>query len=102
MKDDQIARIRAMEQALNEGIGAVRALEEALERYESVLPELKMLAEYYVGPLWMADFDDDRRGKFPGGLPRGVLSEDALYNLLCDHDRLRATMKKLSGPEREM
>lgn len=102
MNDDQIARIRTMERALNEGTGAVRALEEALERYERVLPELEMLAEYYAGPLWMADFDDGRGGKLPGDLPRGVLTEDALYDLLCDHDRLRVTMKKLSGPEREL
>ena len=31
---------------------------------------------------WLKDFEADERGKLPKNMPRGVLSEDGLYNLL--------------------
>lgn len=43
----------------------------------------------------MRDFEDDSAGKLPRDLRRGVLSEDAVYDLLTDHDRLLKRMKKL-------
>lgn len=46
-----------------------------------------MLAEltaYYDGGQWLEDFQSDERGELPSGLKRGVLSEDGVYNLLCD------------------
>lgn len=92
----QIDRIYAMEQALNESMAAVEALQTALVQYEAVQPQLKALAEYYESPLWMADFEDDNAGRLPVDLCRGVLTEDALYDLLCDNDRLRKMMARLS------
>lgn len=84
----QLARIRAMEQALNEAAPAVASLLTALEDCEAVLPQLRALAAYYESPLWLQDHDADRAGQLPADLPRGVLSQDALYDLLCDSSRL--------------
>lgn len=38
---------------------------------------------------WLKDIEADERGMVPSGLPRGLLSEDALYNLLSDRDEIR-------------
>lgn len=97
MDQTQLHRVQVMEQALREGSAAIEALEAALRRYEAALPQLRALERYYESPLWMQDHDDDDAGKFPPDLPRGVLTEDALYDLLCDHDRLRAAMKALEA-----
>ena len=86
---DQIKRIRHMEQILNEASASVRALSDALEQYSSLLPAIRQLAAYYESPLWRQDFEDDCAGKLPADLNRGVLSEDAVYNLLTDIQSLR-------------
>ena len=79
---NQIERIARMERILCEAAPAVQALMAALERYRAVLPDLDVLEAYYVSPQWMQDYEDDCAGRLPGDLRRGVLSEDAVYDLL--------------------
>ncbi len=45
---------------------------------------LEDLTAYYDGGQWMADFKCDEEGLLPKTLKRGILSEDAIYNLLCE------------------
>ena len=45
------------------------------------------LEDYVESGHWIADFECDERGELPKELKRGVLSEDGLYNLLCDVER---------------
>ncbi len=54
--------------------------------YESVLPELKELEDYYTSPEWKEDYAADEAGLLPEGLKRGVLSQDGISDLL---DRFR-------------
>ena len=82
MNTEQIERIRRMEQVLDTSTEAVSALVSALEQYQTILPSLQKLAEYYSSPLWMSDFEADEAGMLPADLKRGVLSEDAVYDLL--------------------
>ena len=90
----QIERIEKMEQYMYESEQAVRALSEALERYEAIQLSLKKLSDYYGSTLWMKDFEDDEAGKLPKELKRGVLSEDAVYDLLTDHHELILRMSR--------
>lgn len=92
---DQIERITHMEHILDEAEAALADLERALEGYAAVRERLAELEAYYSGGEWMRDYDDDSAGKLPRGLKRGVLSEDAVYDLLSDHNRLRERMEKL-------
>lgn len=46
--------------------------------------DISKLDKYYAGSLWKADFEADEKGLLPHALKRGVLSEDGVYNLLCD------------------
>ena len=90
---NQIERIAHMEQILNEGTEAVNDLHAALERYEALKPRLAELEAYYTSPLWMRDFEDDCAGRLPDTLQRGVLSEDAVYDLLSTLTALQAHLK---------
>ena len=92
---EQIERITYMEQILDEATEAVLSLSEALEKYSAVQDKLQELIAYYSSVQWRQDFDDDSTGKIPNNLKRGVLSEDAVYNLLSDLTRLEDQMKKL-------
>lgn len=90
----QTERIGYMEALLNEGRAAVEALSRALEAYALISPHLAELFDYYGSELWFADLEDDTAGLLPDGLPRGVLSEDAVYNLIGDNARL---LEELEG-----
>ena len=92
----QIERITQMEQILDEASAAIQDLENALARYEALLPRIRQLESYYTGTQWRQDFEDDSVGKLPASLKRGVLSEDAVYDLLTDRIALRETFRKLS------
>ena len=59
----QIERIERMERYLDESSEAVRALSEALERYEAIHANLKKLSDYYGSTLWMKDYEDGEAGK---------------------------------------
>ena len=93
---EQIERISYMEQILDEATEAVSSLSEALEKYSAVQDKLQELAAYYSSKQWHQDFDDDSASKIPNNLKRGVLSEDAVYNLLVDVTDLKAHLKKLA------
>ena len=64
---------------------------ERVERYERLFDEaaasrdpekLRLLEAYYASGEWREDYEADERGEFPPDLKRGVLSQDALYDLL--------------------
>ena len=94
---DQIERITYMEQMLDEATEAVSSLSDALEKYSAVQDKLQELAVYYSSKQWRQDFDDDSAGKIPSNLKRGVLSEDAVYNLLSDITDLKERLKELAN-----
>lgn len=92
----QIERITYMEQILDEATDAVSSLSEALEKYAAIQDKLQELIAYYSSKQWRQDFDDDSAGKIPNNLKRGVLSEDAVYNLLADITGLKEQLKELA------
>jgi predicted esterase YcpF (UPF0227 family) len=91
----QVARIQKMEQILDEGIGIVLELEQALDKYESFADKIDELEQYYTGEQWQKDFADDEAGKLPRDLKRGVLSEDAVYDFLALRDQVLERIKNV-------
>jgi len=78
---NRIQRIEQMEQIFDEAIAAANALSE-------LLPRLEELLSYYDSGQWLADYEADEAGLLPADLKRGVLSQDGVYNLLSEYDRL--------------
>lgn len=91
----QLERIARMENLLNEGNSAINELLSALEKYKNAKPGIDDLIDYYSSPLWRQDFDDDAAGKLPHDLKRGVLSEDAVYDLISERRNLMDEMAAL-------
>ena len=92
---EQIKRIIYMEQIFDEATEVVFALSKAVENYKAVLDKLNELDAYYTCEQWRQDFDDDSSGKIPKEVKRGILSEDAIYNLLAENDDLKKRLKEL-------
>lgn len=91
----QIERIRYMEQLLDESEAALRQFSDALETYQTVQDKIRKLSEYYTDTSWREDYESDCAGKLPPDLKRGVLSEDAVYDLLAENDRLQKYLSKI-------
>ena len=52
------------------------------------MKQFKKLSDYYGSSRWMKDFEADEAGKLPRDLKRGVLSEDAVWDLLSENREL--------------
>lgn len=95
MSKTRIERIKKMESYLDESGTAIAELAGALDKYESIQNKYYKLEDYYGSSKWMDDFEADEEGKLPEDLKRGVLSEDAVYDLLTDHRKLMARMQRV-------
>lgn len=97
MNEFTLQRIVAMEAAFDRTAAAVKNLMEALVAYETVRVDIDRLTDYLDSGAWREDFEADEAGFVPGDLKRGVLSEDALYNLLGDIVSLHEQMQEICG-----
>ncbi len=95
MDDNIITKISAMEGILNDGAAAIKETFASLEKLVSMEGDLKKLFAYYGSPAWFDDRERDSRGDFPRDLPRGVLTEDAVYDLLTELVRLKTETQQL-------
>ena len=85
----RIERIARMEALFDKSTEVVRRLEQTLEDFEALQPDIAELEAYYTSPQWRKDFEADEAGKLPKDLKRGVLSEDGVYDLLTDYQCLQ-------------
>ena len=74
---ERIQRIIKMERCFD-------ALLEAKAGNPELLRASKALREYYQSGAWLRDYESDERGELPRNLKRGVLSQDALYDLFSE------------------
>ena len=89
----RIDRITHKETLFDKSKEVVRRLETALEDFAALQPAIAELEAYYTSAQWRKDFEADEAGKLPKDLKRGVLSEDGLWNLLGDYQRLKEITK---------
>ena len=85
---ENIQRIKRMEIYYDTVFNTVHNAPELLND-EHISAMLKSLAEYYEGGQWLKDYEADERREIPKDLKRGVLAQDALYDLLHDVDEAK-------------
>ena len=91
---EQIERIKKMEQRLDRASQVVLKLSAALDDYAETLEDIRALESYYGSEEWKRDVADDKAHRLPKDLKRGVLSEDAIWNMLEDHLDIKARMEE--------
>lgn len=94
MSKAQTERIKKMESYLDEAGAVIAELAEAMDKYEKIQSKYYKLEYYYGSTKWIDDYEADEAGKLPAELKRGVLSEDAVYDLITDHSALMARMQR--------
>ena len=88
----RIDRITHMEGLLDKSTEVIHRLEQALEDFAALQPDIAELEAYYTSPQWRKDYEADEAGKLPKELKRGVLSEDGIWNVLEDYKRLSSVL----------
>lgn len=79
-----IARIQQMEQYMDEVSEVLKNSPQTLKSDTEIRGKVKAIAQYIDSGQWLKDYEADERGELPPNLKRGVLSQDGLYNLLCE------------------
>lgn len=97
--DSRCCRVALMERILDDCRAAADELQAALARWEAAQTRLAALEAYYTCPQWLGDFDADAQGMLPPTMKRGVLTEDAVWDLLTDAQNLRRQMAELGQAE---
>lgn len=95
----QLARIQQMEALLDETEEAAQQLEYALKRYAAIQPKIATLSDYYQSQLWMHDYDSDKNGQLPSDLKRGILTQDAVFDLLVQQRELEPVLQAWTREE---
>ncbi len=76
-------RIEHMEKMFDEVTSAFKNDPDFMEN-EAMQRKVSLLRQYQESGQWLRDYELDEKGELPSELKRGILSEDGLYNLLCD------------------
>ncbi len=77
--------ITKMEDIMNSHEKALGELEKILNYIESHQEDYEALLKYYYSAQRRQDLEDDENGLIPQTLCRGVLSEDAIFDLIGDY-----------------
>lgn len=84
----QIQRISEMEERFDRASAAMKLFSSELDKFETMLEDVLMLDKYYGSGNWWQDKTDDEAGRLPADLKRGVLSEDAIWDLFVECGQL--------------
>lgn len=82
--DEVVSRVTQMEHYMDEVLEMLSDCPENIKDNKDIRIIINKLENYQESGQWLLDFECDERGELPNDLKRGVLSEDLLYNLLCD------------------
>lgn len=85
---DSIKRIQEMEKTLDVCAPIIEKLLDAIEDFKEAQPYFDLLEQYYSSPEWRENYEADENGRLPRDLKRGVLAQDALFDLLEQRDEL--------------
>ena len=92
--DSLISRIKEMEERYDALTTVLGELDMAFEAFLDYKGDLAILRDYMASGQWQKDFEADEAGLLPPDLKRGILAEDALFDLLDGADRILASIRE--------
>ena len=63
----------------------LEAFKKSLEDFQKSYVEYRKLVEYYDSKQFMEDFDKSNNGEIDPEINQGILTEDAIYDLIGDN-----------------
>ena len=93
--EKRLENITKMENILNRTDNLISEMQILLEKWEQNQEDFTELMNYYTSEERGKDLEDDRLKIIPQDLPRGVLSEDAVFDTYGNRKDLSIKMIKL-------
>ncbi len=93
--EKRLENITKMENILNRTDNLISEMQILLEKWEQNQEDFNELMNYYTSEERGNDLEDDRLKIIPQDLPRGVLSEDAVFDTYGNRKDLSVKMIKL-------
>ena len=93
---NQITRINKYEHILNESKNILNKIDKYLCDYDNIQKEIKELNKYYGSESWYQDVNSFDMKLLPKDIKVGILSEDAIYNLLMNNKEIAIKMLELA------
>lgn len=91
-----LEKIKKMEGILDKQMERINQLDEVLYEFEKSQAEYEELKEYYFSEEFIEDVESSNLGELPSDLKCGVLSEDAVYDLIGETYHLAVGMLELA------
>ena len=79
-----VSRISKMEKVFDELQLAFSRLNKDFLSDKKLKQKLNRLISYYENGKWLKDYQLDEQNKLPKNLKRGILSQDGIYDFLCE------------------
>ena len=94
---EQLERIQKMEERLNKYAQVLADAQKALDQLERCQSDYIQLRDYYTGQEVFDDLEYSNSPDFPENIACGVLSEDAVYDLMGEHFETAISLLDLSS-----
>ena len=93
--EERLENIKQMENILNRTDVLISEMEILLKKWQENEVDFQKLMDYYGSENWHNDCEDDEKQIIPQDLPRGVLSEDAVFNTYGNRKEVAINMIKI-------
>ena len=95
MITENVNRIKDMEKRMRRARKVLKSMEYALDEWDLVNSDIKVLNKYLGSDEWKADLKADEEGLLPTKLRRGVLSEDGIWDVVDTSRELNCQMLEI-------
>lgn len=96
IEKEKIERIQRMESYLNDYAKTLEETKQAMEQLKEHQESYIQLRDYYSSQVYFDDLELSHQADFPADLPCGVLSEDAVYDLLDEHFQMGVELLEIA------
>lgn len=96
IEKEKIERIQRMEGYLNDYAKTLEETKQAMEQLKEHQESYIQLRDYYSSQVYFDDLELSHQADFPADLPCGVLSEDAVYDLLDEHFQMGVELLEIA------
>lgn len=94
--ENKIQRIEQMEKILNDHSSKIENLKKQLSIFRESQKNYSKLSDYYSSKEYFSDLESYDRGELPENLQCGVLSEDAVFDLIGENFNLAVEMLEIA------
>ena len=96
IEKEKIERIQRMESYLNDYAKTLEETKQAMEQLKEHQESYIQLRDYYSSQVYFDDLELSHQADFPADLTCGVLSEDAVYDLLDEHFQMGVELLEIA------